>query len=171
MFERHQIRWILGLFTLSMAVVPACSSDSPTVVELQDPVTLTYAPALGVDLSTMTRTSSGLYMKDLVVGVGDAAASNDLLVVDYDGWTHDGLLFDTSRQPGRNALLFVPAEGRLIAGWIEGVVGMQVGGTRQLVIPPQLAYGDQRPSPTSPVPPGSVLIFELVLVDLNPEAP
>ena len=109
--------------------------------------------------------SSGLYILDLQVGEGDPTGAGDVMVVHYSGWLNDGTLFDSSRT--RNQPFAVPiGAGQVIAGWEEGLLGMRVGGVRQLVIPPQLAYGAQSPSPL--IPAGSVLIFEVELLEVNP---
>ena len=145
----------------------ACGGDEngPLEVEFQDPAQISYASSLGVDLSAMERQSSGLYIRDLQVGEGEPAVSGDVMVVHYDGWLNDGTLFDSSHT--RNQPFAVPTgAGRVIDGWEEGLPGMRVGGVRQLVIPPQLAYGAQSPSPL--IPAGSVLIFEVELLEVNP---
>src|SRR5690606_33975697 len=85
---------------------------------------------------------------DIIVGTGPAAQAGHTLTVHYAGWFYDvdaaqnkGALFDTSL--GRGAYPFVLGAGSVIAGWEQGVPGMQVGGVRRLVIPPELAYGAQ----------------------------
>ena len=146
----------------------ACGDDAigPEEVVLQDPAELTFASSLGVDLASMQRQSSGLYIKDLQPGTGDPTVAGDVMVVDYDGWVHDGTLFDSSRNAGREPFTLVAGEAGVIDGWVEGLVGMRMGGLRQLVIPPQLAYGAQSPSPL--IPAGSVLIFNVELLEVNP---
>ncbi len=79
-----------------LAVLPAvagCGSDSTGPV---DPTELEFAAALGVDLDDMTKTASGLYYQDLVVGDGAAVAAGDQVTVHYTGWLHDGTEFDSS---------------------------------------------------------------------------
>lgn len=145
----------------------ACGGDEngPVEFELQDPALISYASSLGVDLSAMERQSSGLYIRDLQVGEGEPTVAGDVMVVHYSGWLNDGTLFDSSHT--RNQPFAVPTgTGRVIDGWEEGLPGMRVGGVRQLVIPPQLAYGAQSPSPL--IPAGSVLIFEVELLEVNP---
>ncbi|MXY31927.1 MAG: FKBP-type peptidyl-prolyl cis-trans isomerase [Gammaproteobacteria bacterium] len=146
----------------------ACGGDEngPVEVELQDPAQISYAPSLGVNTDTMEPRPSGLYVKDLQVGEGDPTVAGDVLVVHYSGWVNDGTLFDSSRTPGRDPFTVTVGAGQVIAGWEEGLLGMRVGGVRQLVIPPQLAYGAQSPSPL--IPAGSVLIFEIELLEVNP---
>ena len=145
----------------------ACGGDEngPVEVVLQDPAQIIYAPSLNVDRSAMELRPSGLYIRDLQVGEGEPTVAGDVMVVHYSGWLNDGTLFDSSHT--RNQPFAVPiGAGQVIAGWEEGLLGMRVGGVRQLVIPPQLAYGAQSPSPL--IPAGSVLIFEVELLEVNP---
>ncbi len=142
------------------ALVVACGGTDIT----GPPEEVEFAPALNVDLAQMTRTASGLYIQDLVVGTGAEAVSGSTVSVHYSGWLPDGTLFDTSRQPGRLPFEFDVGEPGIIAGWNEGVAGMLVGGTRKLVIPPQLGYGAQGSPPTIP---GNVsLVFDIELLEI-----
>ena len=100
---------------------------------------------------------------DLRAGSGTAAASGSNLTVTYTGWLYDGsrtdqkgLQFDSN--VGGPPFTFTLGIGRVIAGWDQGLVGIQPGGIRRLVIPPSLAYGSKR---TGPVPPNSTLLFEV----------
>lgn len=157
------------LILLPLALtVAACGGDGngPLEVELQDPKGITFASSLGVDLDAMDLQPSGLYIRDIHVGEGDPTVAGDVAVVHYSGWIGDGTLFDSSRIPGRDPFPVELGRGTVIAGWEEGLLGMKVGGVRQLVIPPQLAYGAQSPSPL--IPAGSVLIFEVELLEVNP---
>ncbi|WNG22715.1 FKBP-type peptidyl-prolyl cis-trans isomerase [Cystobacter fuscus] len=134
--------------------VAACgSSDSG------DPAKVTYAPVLGVDLTAMNRSESGLYTQDQVVGTGLEATNGRRLEVNYSGWLPDGTLFDTSQN--RAPFVFILGQGRVIRGWDEGLVGMKVGGKRRLILPSDLAYGEQG---NSGIPPNSVLIFDVELI-------
>ncbi|ATB34740.1 FKBP-type peptidyl-prolyl cis-trans isomerase [Cystobacter fuscus] len=136
-----------------LLTVAACGSESG------DPTKVTYAPALGVDLTAMNRSESGLYTQDQVVGTGIEATNGRLLQVNYSGWLPDGTLFDTSQ--GRTPFSFTLGQGRVIRGWDEGLVGMKVGGKRRLIIPSDLAYGEQG---NYAIPPYSVLIFDVELL-------
>ena len=73
-----------------------------------------------------------------------------------------GTQFDSSA--GRAPLGFVLGAGAVIPGWDRGVIGMRVGGLRRLVIPPDLAYGNQS---VGPIPPNSTLVFEVELVSVQ----
>lgn len=90
-------------------------------------------------LNPMTTTPSGLQFEDTTIGTGPVAKSGDRVEVHYTGSLDDGSVFDSSRQ--REPFGFRLDMGEVIAGWDEGVSGMQIGGTRTLVIPPNLGYG------------------------------
>jgi len=105
---------------------------------------------------------------DLVVGTGADAISGTSITVNYTGWLYDtskadhkGLQFDTS--VGRTPFSFTLGAGQVIRGWDQGVVGMKVGGTRELVIPPSLAYGSTR---SGSIPPNATLLFDITLVSI-----
>lgn len=118
----------------------------------------TYAPALNVDLNAMTKSASGLYYRDLTVGTGAAAAVGQQVAAKYSGRLTDGTEFDAGTYP------FQLGARRVIAGWDEGLVGMRIGGKRQLVIPPDLAYG---PAGSGRIGPNAILIFTVELVALQ----
>ncbi|MER5640530.1 FKBP-type peptidyl-prolyl cis-trans isomerase [Kitasatospora sp. NPDC002227] len=102
-----------------------------------------------------------LQIRDIVVGDGAEAKPGAMVEVHYVGVTFaSGEEFDASWNRGQT-FRFPLGGGRVIKGWDQGVAGMKVGGRRELVIPPHLAYGNQSPSPL--IPAGSTLIF---VVDL-----
>jgi peptidylprolyl isomerase len=83
-----------------------------------------------------------LVIKDLVKGTGAPAQPGDTLSVNYVGVLYKGgKQFDTSF--GRGPFSFVLQANMVIKGWDQGLVGMRVGGRRQLLIPASLAYGKQ----------------------------
>jgi FKBP-type peptidyl-prolyl cis-trans isomerase len=112
---------------------------------------------------TPTQPAPAFTQTDLRVGTGDAAESGDTLTVLYTGWLYDGsktdnkgLQFETN--VGGTPFPFVLGTGDVIPGWDQGLVGIQAGGIRRLVIPPALAYG---PTRRGPIPPNSTLVFEV----------
>jgi FKBP-type peptidyl-prolyl cis-trans isomerase FkpA len=116
----------------------------------------------------MITTASGLQYDDTVKGNGDTAAAGQHVSVHYTGWLHDptaaggrGKKFDSSKDRGA-PFAFPLGAGRVIGGWDEGVQGMQVGGTRVLLIPPQLGYGARGAGGV--IPPNATLVFEVDLL-------
>jgi peptidylprolyl isomerase len=106
-----------------------------------------------------------LQITDVTVGDGDEAAAGGTAVVHYVGVAHStGEEFDASYNRGE-PFSFRLGAGNVIAGWDRGVVGMRVGGRRQLVIPPELGYGQRGAG--SAIAPGETLIFVVDLIDLR----
>ena len=85
--------------------------------------------------------ASGLTIEDTVIGKGAAAASGRDIIVHYAGWLADGTQFDSSKEK-HDPFQFTLGKKEVMAGWEEGLKGMKVGGTRKLIVPPQLAYGE-----------------------------
>jgi peptidylprolyl isomerase len=105
-----------------------------------------------------------LQVTDLIVGSGDALAAGAMLTADYVGYgAATGQMFDASWVRGEPATF--PLD-RVILGWQEGLVGMQVGGRRLLVIPAEFGYGDN-PPPGSGIEAGETLIFVVDLVSFE----
>jgi peptidylprolyl isomerase len=103
-----------------------------------------------------------LEITDIWEGDGAEANPGDLVQVHYVGVAYStGEEFDASWNRG-DPLRFELGAGHVIAGWDQGVQGMKVGGRRQLVIPPGLAYGDQGAG--TAIAPGETLIFVCDLV-------
>jgi len=107
---------------------------------------------------------SGLKYYDLAVGTGPVAQSGQAVQVHYTGWLADGTKFDSSLDRGE-PFSFTLGSGQVIPGWDEGVTGMQVGGVRQLVVPPDLGYGSTGAGEV--IPPDATLIFEVELLAIQ----
>ncbi|MBM7797576.1 peptidylprolyl isomerase [Microlunatus panaciterrae] len=106
-----------------------------------------------------------LEITDITVGDGAEATPGSSVLVHYVGVAHStGEEFDASYNRGA-PLDFPLGAGRVIQGWDRGVAGMKVGGRRQLVIPPHLAYGDRGAGGV--IKPGETLIFVVDLVDVR----
>ncbi len=120
-----------------------------------------FAPALGIDLTEMQRTSRGVHYRDLTVGEGLSVGTGFTVTIHYTGWLPDGTQFETSRLDNE-AVTFRLGEGKVIRGWEEGLRGMRPGGVRQLVIPARQAYGSRGLPPL--IPPNTTLVFEIELV-------
>ena len=113
----------------------------------------------------MQQTPSGLQYEDTVVGSGATAMPGDQVSVHYTGWLYaddtKGAKFDSSKDRG-TPFEFALGGGQVIRGWDEGVQGMQVGGSRTLVIPPALGYGARGAGGV--IPPNATLLFEVELL-------
>ena len=111
-------------------------------------------------------TISGTHYWDIKVGTGKKAIPGFTLRVNYIGWFKknktDYVIFDST--VGKEPFQFDLGMRRVIKGWDEGIMGMRVGGRRQIIIPPEAAYG---PTGAGKIPPNATLIFEVELVEVR----
>jgi FKBP-type peptidyl-prolyl cis-trans isomerase FkpA len=111
-------------------------------------------------------TSVGVYTQtDVIVGIGATAAVGSSVTISYAGWLYDtGKPFGKGAQfdPGAAPLSFVIVDGQFLAAFEQAVVGMKVGGLRRIILPPELAYGDNPPA-NSIIPKKATLVFEITL--------
>ncbi|MDB5411717.1 MAG: Peptidylprolyl isomerase [Rubritepida sp.] len=110
-------------------------------------------------------------MTDIKLGTGDTATAGRNVAVHYTGWLFDeaapenkGRKFDSSLDRG-DPFRFPLGAGHVIQGWDQGVVGMQVGGQRRLVIPPELGYGARGAGGV--IPPNATLVFDVELLEIS----
>jgi FKBP-type peptidyl-prolyl cis-trans isomerase len=148
----------------ALAVLAACDlSTEPRVPAPIDPANDTYHSSLGINISTMSKTASGVYFKDTEVGDGAEVGATSTIEVNYSGFLPNGARFDSNQG-------FPPAEldlaGNIIPGFRDGMVGMKVGGERTMVIPTALAYGRDG-NPNAGIPPNSNLVFVVELVEVR----
>jgi FKBP-type peptidyl-prolyl cis-trans isomerase len=104
--------------------------------------------------------SAGLQYQDIKMGDGAYAVPGTTVTVHYIGMLADSTVFDSSRQRGE-PFTFRLGYGEVIEGWDKGVVGMQPGAVRRLVIPPTLGYGA---SGAGPIPGNATLHFEIEML-------
>ena len=110
----------------------------------------------------------GLQYIDIKEGTGSPAESGSTLSVLYTGWLQsNGQKFDSTydhegHQPFAVTLGQQPPQ--IIPGWDEGLIGVKVGGTRRLIIPPALAYGEQG---SGPIPANATLVFDVTVVSIQ----
>lgn len=108
-------------------------------------------------------TTQALQIQDIEVGTGAEATVGSMVTVHYTGMLTDGRVFDSSA--GRAPFSLRLGTGQVIKGWDMGLQGMKVGGKRRLIIPPQLAYGDQQVGPL--IGPNSTLVFDVELIKVE----
>jgi len=107
---------------------------------------------------------SDLEIEDQIVGDGDEAVAGQTVEVHYTGWLTDGTQFDSSHDRN-DTFSFKLGGGQVIQGWDQGVVGMKVGGSRKLTIPPGLGYGASGAGGV--IPPDATLVFKVELISVN----
>jgi len=114
----------------------------------------------------LSMSAYGVEMKksDIVSGTGETAKKGDMVAVHYTGWLMDGKQFDSSKKTNQ-PFVFELGAGSVIRGWDIGVEGMKEGGKRELVIPPELAYGS-RAVGGGLIPANSTLKFEVELLKI-----
>jgi peptidylprolyl isomerase len=182
-------RLILSAAVLSSLALAACgssSNDSSSSASASTPAPTTAAstPAATAATPTATPTPASsssakkptihvphgkppthLVIKDLKKGHGAEAKAGDNVTVQYVGVLYsNGKQFDASWDRGQ-PFSFPLGAGQVIPGWDKGVVGMRVGGRRELIIPPADGYGAQGSPPT--IPANSTLIFDVDLVSVG----
>ena len=104
-----------------------------------------------------------LVIDDVKIGTGAEATTGKTVTVNYVGRLANGQEFDNSYKRGE-PFTFTLGKGQVIPGWDKGIVGMKVGGTRTLVVPPSLGYGDQA---AGPIPAHATLLFQIELLSVK----
>ena len=144
----------------ALLILASCDSFGLPDPEPVDPATVPKPRKVAEEDYTVF--PNGLKLYDFKEGTGAEVGNGDLVEVHYHGWLTDSTLFDSSfirEEP----FSFNVGTQFVIQGWDQGILGMKKGGERQLVIPPELAYGNvSRPN----IPANSTLIFELFLIEV-----
>ena len=146
--------------TVKGETTPTSTAATPTTATAKTPTSGPLATKPKVTVPSGAAPTK-LVVKDLVKGTGPEAKLGQSVTVNYVGVLyHGGKEFDASWKTGQPAT-FPLEQGKLIAGWTQGIPGMRVGGRRELIVPAELAYGKPGRPPT--IPPNASLVF---VVDL-----
>ncbi len=145
--------------TTPSTAAPAAPAPAPPTADISHKPATTKINGKTV---TMKSTPSGLQFYDIKVGTGPSPDQGQAADVQYVGALPDGAKFDSSYDRGPDPFEFPVGGGQVIKGWDEGVATMKVGGKRRLVVPADLAYGADSPTPA--IPPNSTLVFDVELV-------
>jgi len=150
------------LAVIVIVILVGRSGDSDSDNAAKTPIKVPNGPEVQIPSDPAPST---LVKEDLKSGTGDEAKSGDKVSVQYIGALYDdGTQFDASYDRGQ-PFSFQLGGGDVIPGWDQGVVGMKVGGRRELIIPPDLAYGAQGQPPT--IPANATLVFVIDLVSVG----
>lgn len=152
---RKRLMTIMIFLALASALVVAQSTAKRTHPNTNAPTKVT---------GDGVKTADGLQYWDIKIGTGDVAKEGSHVRVHYTGWLTTGKKFDSSVDAGK-PFDFTLGNGEVIKGWDEGVMGMKVGGKRQLRIPPELGYGANGYPPV--IPPNATLIFDVELLQVQ----
>ena len=167
--------WTFVALAASSVGLAACSSSSSSsTTTTTTPIVIgtiaspSAAGTIGTQPTIIVPTGNPptqLESKDLIVGTGPAAKAGDKVSVQYVGVAYSSKQIFDSSWSRNQPFAFTLGNRTVIAGWDIGVAGMQVGGRRELIIPPSLAYGSQ--SPGSGIAANDTLIFIVDLVQIN----
>ncbi len=155
--------------TTTVAAAGGTSTTAPAGTAIAPIPTADLPPAGTPGTAPTVKVPSGtpptsLQSADLITGTGTAAAAGDNVTVQYVLATYSsGKVIQSSwtSQP----FSFTLGAGQVIPGWDKGVVGMKVGGRRELIIPPSLGYGAQSPGPG--IAANDTLVFVIDLLKVN----
>lgn len=157
----------VGLLLLLVAALSGCG-ESPVGVVFQVIEDTDFAASLNVDLAAMQRLGNGVYIQNLAVGGGEEVVFGATVSIQYTMWLADG----TEVQSGPYE--FLMGNNAIVSGVEDGILNQRVGGTRLIVVPPNHGYGSQdlldEEDGTISVPAGSILIFEVTILDVVPPA-
>jgi peptidylprolyl isomerase len=157
---------LLVLALAALMAVAGCGSDSEEPASKSTPEAAATPERTKPEITVPKgKAPKKLVVKDIEEGAGQPAKAGDQVTVQYVGISFlNGRQFDASWDRGE-PFQFQLGSGSVIPGWDQGVEGMKVGGRRQLVIPPDLAYGPQGSPPT--IGPNETLVFVIDLLSVG----
>jgi FKBP-type peptidyl-prolyl cis-trans isomerase len=150
---RRSLVALFGLLASTSCLNLNVDGPSNAIGQPSDPATETFSPSLGVDISKMQRTPSGVYYKDGPLGTGATLNGSGTVVLSFIAYLKTGAVI----QQGANVQVFLANE---IRGLQDGMQGMHEGGERLLVIPSALGFGS---TGAGPVAPNSTLVYDVIL--------
>lgn len=159
---------LLAFALLTVGFTACLDATAPQYNTVED---TTFDPSLGVNLSASQSTDLGVYYRDITVGTGATIAPGQDNFMFYRVYLSNGVKVDSLQPPKPPGVFRVGTNPpSLIPGFEIGVQGMKVGGRRQILVPPALAYGLEdrlRPDNTVLIPGNSVLVFDVELVNAD----
>jgi len=138
-----------------LAALAACGDDGPTGPQTAEDVT--FHPSLEIDLAQMTRLPSGVYVQTVAPGQGAQLGLTHEATLDYELWLPNGRQLSFGRSEDEPVADF-------LSGFSQGIVGMQVGEARKIVVPSELGYGA---AGFGSVPPHAVLVYHVSLLSFR----
>lgn len=151
----------LFLPLLACLTLTACiTSPDRCEVRPSDPATETFAPTLGVDIASMTKTDLGDYTQDVVVGDGATLGEPDFVTIRYSTFLASGTKIDEVTDPP----LPIDLRFQSTLGLADGMIGMSVGGQRLIVVPSALGLGA---CDNGPIPGNSTLVYMVELLSIG----
>lgn len=170
-----KISYTFAAIAIALATgATACSQPDGETTETTEPNEFTEEQAVTEEStieSAAIEIAPGLTAKILKNGYGRTAEAGDYVEVHYTGWLYDdqaddnrGDKFDSSVDRGET-FHFMLGAGQVIKGWDQGVAGMLIGEKRELILAPDMGYGDRGAG--NVIPPGATLLFEVELFGLE----
>lgn len=155
---------------LALALLGVACGDSPTEPEPFHVDDVQFAEELDVTVADLETRESGLFVHDVALGGEPAVDPEGSVDVHLTLWLPDGTLIGDSReQESPQSIDLGDPDTNLIAGFEEGLLEMNEGGVRVLVLPPELGYGAAG-WPDVGIPPDSGLVFRLEVVSVTPSS-